>query len=177
MPSLIPSFETQRLYLRPHTKEDFPSLLSMWADPVVVRHITGQPSTAPQSWARLMNYLGHWSLMGFGYWAVEEKKSGSYIGEIGFADFKREIDPSLAGLPELGWVLASQAHGKGYATEATRAALAWGDQHLPGEKSICLVSPDNTLSIRVAEKIGFAETLRTVHKDLPTIVFSRTKPL
>ena len=67
--------------------------------------------------------------MGFGHWAVEEKASGDFIGDLGFADFKRDIQPSIQGLPELGWVLASRAHGKGYATEAVRAAIAWGAAH------------------------------------------------
>ena len=75
----------------------------------------------------MLSYLGHWSLMSFGYWALEEKETGRFIGELGFADFKRDIEPSLKGIPELGWALASPAHGKGYATEALRVVGAWGD--------------------------------------------------
>jgi len=75
--------------------------------------------------------------------------------KIGFADFKRDITPSIRGLPEMGWVLTSAHHGKGYATEGVRAALAWADEHLRTERTVCLINPDNAASIRVAEKAGY----------------------
>jgi len=93
--------------------------------------------------------------MGFGYWAVEEKASERFLGEIGFADFKREIVPSIEGVPELGWVLASHAHGKGYATEALNAAIPWGDKNLSASRSVCIIDPENLASLRVAEKCGY----------------------
>ena len=49
------------------------------------------------------------------------------MGEAGRAEFQREMTPSIAGVPEVGWVLSPQFHGKGYGTEAVRAACAWGD--------------------------------------------------
>jgi RimJ/RimL family protein N-acetyltransferase len=97
----------------------------MWADPIVTRYIGGKPLNAEESWARLLRYAGHWALLGFGYWVVEEKETGSFAGEIGFADYKRNMEPSLDGTPEIGWVIASEFHGKGYATEAVRAAVIW----------------------------------------------------
>jgi RimJ/RimL family protein N-acetyltransferase len=69
--------------------------------------------------------------LSYGYWAVEEKTSGRYVGELGFADFKRDIVPSIEGMPELGWALVPQFHGKGYATEALRAAVA--NRQLPAK--------------------------------------------
>jgi RimJ/RimL family protein N-acetyltransferase len=48
--------------------------------------------------------------MGFGYWVAEEKETGKFVGEIGFADYKRNLEPSLKGVPEIGWVLAGHAH-------------------------------------------------------------------
>src|SRR5688500_3429452 len=109
----IPTLQTPRLVLRAHALSDFDAAVAMWADPVVVRYTIGQPSTAQRTWLRLLTYLGHWDLMGYGYWAVEEKATGRFIGEVGFADFKRGLDPSIEGVPELGWVLAPHAHGKG----------------------------------------------------------------
>ena len=102
-----------------------------------------------------MAYRGHWALLGYGYWAVEEKSSGRYVGELGFADFKRDIAPSIDGIPELGWALAPQFHGKGYATEALRAAVAWGDSHLAQRRTVCIIHRDNHRSFRIAEKLGY----------------------
>jgi RimJ/RimL family protein N-acetyltransferase len=92
----------------------------MWADPQVTRYIGGKPLTEEECWSRLLRYVGHWAWMGFGYWVAEEKETGNFVGEIGFADHKRDLEPSLKGVPEIGWVFASHVHGRGYATEAVR---------------------------------------------------------
>jgi len=100
----IPPIDTERLTLRGHGLEDFTESAAMWADPEVTRHIGGKPFSAEEVWTRLLRY----------------------VGEVGFADYKRNIEPSLGGVPEIGWALASWARGKGFATEAVRAAVAWG---------------------------------------------------
>ena len=90
-----PILETERLKLRGHRLDDFVHCAAMWADPIVTKHIGGRPFTEEESWTRLLRYVGHWALLGFGYWVVEEKITGSFIGEAGFADYKRDIDPPL----------------------------------------------------------------------------------
>src|SRR5438045_3039872 len=87
--------ETERLRLRPHRLEDFEELAAIWADPAVVRFIGGKPLNREESWARLLRYAGHWALMGFGFWAVEERDSGEYVGDVGLARFQREMQPPL----------------------------------------------------------------------------------
>lgn len=169
----VPVIETERLRLRGHAPDDFDDCAALWADPEVTRHISGKPSTPPESWARLLRYAGHWALLGYGYWAVEEKASGRFVGELGFADFKRGVDPTVAGLPEIGWVLAPDVQGRGLATEGVRAALAWGDAHFGSSRTFCIISPDNGASIRVAEKNGYREAVRTTYGGAPTIVFTR----
>ena len=171
-----PLQKTDRLILRRHKVGDFMALHEMWTEPAVYRHIMGRPSTREESWSRLLRYIGHWSLLGYGYWAVEERASGTFIGETGFADYHRDIDPPLDGRPELGWILKTSAHGKGYATEALTAISAWGDAHFDGKETACIIAPENTASIRVAEKIGFKEKLRTTYKGDPTLVFYRPPP-
>jgi RimJ/RimL family protein N-acetyltransferase len=171
----VPVIETDRLILRAHRLDDFAACAAMWADPVVTRFIGGKPSTPQQTWLRLLQYAGHWALLGFGYWAIDEKSGGTFIGELGFADFKRDIQPPFGDMPELGWALATHAHGKGYATEAVRAVTGWADVNLAGTQTVCMISPDNLASVRVAEKCSYREYARTTYNTAPTILFSRSR--
>lgn len=164
--------ETNRLILRRHRLGDFKDCAAMWADPAVTRFI-GRPHTREESWARLLRYAGHWALLGYGYWAVEEKASGDYIGDVGFSELKRTIEPSIDGLPEMGWVLAARAHGRGYATEAVGAAIAWGEAHLDVARFVCLIHPENHASLRIAEKSGFREYGRATYKEQPAVLLQR----
>ena len=91
----IASIDTERLTLRRPRLDDFEESLAMWADPAVVRHISGKPTTREEMWARLLRYVGHWELMGFGFWVVREKGTGRFVGEVGLADFRRDMDPPL----------------------------------------------------------------------------------
>jgi RimJ/RimL family protein N-acetyltransferase len=168
-----PALETERLKLRAHQVGDFTALAAMWADPVVTRHIGGKPATSEESWTRLLRYAGHWALLGFGYWALEEKATGLYAGETGFADYKRILESPLINAPEIGWVIAPAFHGKGYATEAVRAVVAWGDAHFGPVQTTCLIDPENRASIRVAEKCGYRELQPAVYKDKPSLIFVR----
>ena len=145
----------------------------MWADPVVTHYIGGQPLTEEETWTKLLRYVGHWSLMGFGYWAVEEKETGRYIGELGFADYKRDIQPSIENTPEAGWIFSPATHGKGHASEALREVLAWGDARFARGRTVCLIHPENAASIRLAEKFGYEEVRRTMYKNRDAILFSR----
>lgn len=167
--------ETPRLRLRPHRAEDHAACAAMWADPAVTRFIGGQPSTSTQSWQRLLAYVGHWSLAGFGYWAIEERSGGAFVGELGFADCWRELEPSISGAPEAGWALAPRMHGRGYATEALRAAHAWGDANLAAERTVCLIAPGNEPSLRLAARFGYRELARTTYRGEATILYERRR--
>jgi RimJ/RimL family protein N-acetyltransferase len=168
-----PVIETGNLRLRVHRSTDYAESAAMWNDPLVYRYITGKPGTESELWARLLRYAGHWALMGYGFWLVEERARGRFVGEVGFADVKREIEPPLKGMPEIGWVLASSMHGKGYGTEAVRAALAWGDANFGSSRTTCIVSPGNSASLRLAAKFNYRERQRTAYGGDPTIVFIR----
>jgi RimJ/RimL family protein N-acetyltransferase len=169
----VPIIETERLKLRGHCLADFAASSAMWADPVVTRHIGGRPLSKEESWSRLLRYVGHWALLGFGSWVVEEKATGSFVGELGFADYKRDVEPSLKDTPEIGWIFAVQFHGKGYATEAVRAAVAWGDAHFGAAPTACIIDPENLASIRVAEKCAYRKSHPATYKGRPTLVFMR----
>jgi RimJ/RimL family protein N-acetyltransferase len=169
----IPSLETERLVLRGHRREDLAECSAMWGDAAVTRFIGGRPFPRDEVWTKLLRYVGHWAVMGYGFWVLEEKGTGRFAGEVGFADFHRDIEPSVEGSPEIGWVLPPWAQGRGLATEAVRGALEWGSTHLPSQRTVCLIGPENAASIRVAEKSGYREFHRTTYKGTPTLLFER----
>ena len=169
----VPVIETERLLLRAHRADDHAGCIAIWSDPQITRFIGGTPFTAEEIWKRLLQYAGMWSLCGCGSWAVVEKTSGRYVGDIGFFDLRRELQPSLEGMLEMGWVLAAQAQGQGYASEAVAAACAWGEAHGGGRRMVCIISPENQPSLRVAEKAGFRVWQHTTYHDAPILVLSR----
>ncbi len=153
--ALIPEIETERLILSKHQVSDFPALTKLWATESMVRYIGGMPSTERESWMRMLAYGGLWPLLGFGYWAVREKATGQYVGDLGFADFHRMVEPQVKGIPEAGWVITPEFQGKGYATEAMQAALSWLKAQNKYQQTICFIEPRNLPSLRVAEKLGY----------------------
>jgi RimJ/RimL family protein N-acetyltransferase len=172
---MTPTLETARLILRPFRAEDFDAVAAYWGDPAVTRWTRGgQPISRGEAWLRLLQHPGHWALMGYGFWALEEKSSGTMIGEAGFIDLKRAYDPRLEGAPEIGWLLSPRAQGKGYATEAATACLRWGAAHFGPIRVIAAVSVENRPSIRVAEKCGFREVLRKDFNGRTAVFYDRT---
>ncbi|MEP6535144.1 MAG: GNAT family N-acetyltransferase [Bryobacteraceae bacterium] len=162
--------------MRGHRLEDLDSSAALWNDPRVTRYIGGVPLSREESWSRLLRYAGHWALLGFGYWVAEERSTGTFVGELGFADYKRDLQPPFPEMPEAGWVLAPTAQGKGFATEAVRAINQWGDIHFAGKPTACLIHPENAASIRVAKKCGYEELRRATYKNRQSIVFVRNAP-
>ena len=171
-----PALDAARLTMRPHAAGDVAECAAMWGDPDVTRHIGGRPFAPEEVWSRVLRYAGLWTLLGYGYWVLRERETGRFVGEVGLADFRRELHPPVDGAPELGWALARWAHGRGFATEAVRAALAWGDAHLRPARYTCLITPANAPSIRVAVKCGFREARSATYKGAETLVFERTGP-
>ena len=151
-----PRIETDRLILRLHQPEDLDQRLAMTSDESVVRHIGGYTQDAEENWARILRYNGHWALFGYGIFAIEEKDSGAFIGEAGLADFHRGLGPDFDLYPEGAWVLSGEAHGKGYATEAMEAAIAWRERRFGPGRIVCLIAHENEASLGVANKLGFA---------------------
>jgi RimJ/RimL family protein N-acetyltransferase len=157
----VPVLETERLRMRAHTVDDFSALKHMWSEKAVTHYIGGKPMRPDECWTRLLRYRGLWPLLGYGYWAVEERASGRFVGDVGFADFHRMMEPSIRGVPEAGWVLGPDFHGKGYASEALAAAIQWLDAQ-KCRRSVCIIDPANVPSLKLAAKTGFCEYTRTV---------------
>lgn len=170
---VAPVLETERLNLRPHRPEDLDRACALWGDPEVTRFIGGRPSTREEVWARLLRYAGLWSWFGFGYWALEERATGRFVGECGFADFQRAIATDLRSLPEIGWALTSDVHGRGLGTEAVQAAVTWADERFQGGATWCLVDPGNEPSRRLAAKVGYREIERTTYHGAEVVLLRR----
>ena len=145
----IPRLETQRLILRAFCEADLNAYAEMCADPEVMRYIgNGQPLSRSESWRNIAMMLGHWQLRGYGMWAVEEHSSGVMIGRIGC--WQPEGWPGF----EIGWTLRRAYWGRGFATEAARAAMNHAFGELKQSHVISLIRPENAASRRVAEKLG-----------------------
>ncbi|ENN85868.1 hypothetical protein RHSP_17808 [Rhizobium freirei PRF 81] len=171
--TVIPTLTTDRLLLRGHRLDDFDDFLTLWKHKELVRFIGGEMPTREQVWARLLRYAGLWHHLGFGFFAVEERESGRLIGEVGFLDLHRDMTPTTEGTLEAGWGITPPMQGKGYATEAMNAAIAWADSQFAGRRMTCIVELENRSSLRVAEKIGFRRIDDIIYKDKHSAMFER----
>jgi RimJ/RimL family protein N-acetyltransferase len=160
------------LIVRGFTLADLDYFFGFFSDPEASQHVGG-PSGTEDTWRRLLTGVGTWPLIGIGMWAVERREDGATIGHIGFFDFLRDCEPSIAGDPEMGWILAPAAHGRGYASEACEAILAWFDGQF-GPKSIwALISPGNDPSMKLAQKLGFVKQADGLYRDKPQTFWLR----
>lgn len=169
----VPVLETGRLVLREQRLEDFARHAGMLGNAEVMRHVGGKALSAEEAWRKLLASAGLWPLLGYGYWSVERKSDSAYVGQVGFADFKRDMIPSIAGIPEMGWLLTLDAHGHGFASEAVSAGLDWIDKALPGSEVTAIIAPGNAPSIKVAEKAGFSECEDATYHGDPILLFRR----
>jgi RimJ/RimL family protein N-acetyltransferase len=168
-----PVLTTERLTLRAQRVEDLAPIAAIHGDPATMRHISKQPQGREDSWRRVLAGAGLWALLGYGYWVVERRSDRAVIGQLGWADFKRDMEPSIEGLPELGYMIAGPAQGQGYASEGVAAALAWADAALSPERYVAIISADNAPSIRVIDKAGFTLAGPAVHKGEPVLLYER----
>ena len=169
----VPTIETERLILRPYRRDDFGPYSTLFADPEVTRFIGGVPFSREQAWTRFLRQVGMWHYFGFGFFALQDRDTGQFIGEAGFHDLHRVVSPSLEGTMETGWALSPRSHGRGLATEAVSAALRWGDQQFPALKKTCIIDVANLASLRVASKLHFKEARRTVYHGAQVILLER----
>jgi RimJ/RimL family protein N-acetyltransferase len=141
--------ETERLLLRPFRDDDLDEYAAIVGDAEVMRFVgDGHAVDRNEAWQGMAQALGHWQLRGYGLWALEERSTGALVGRSGL--YNPEGWPGL----EVGWVLAQSCWGRGYATEAGRASLEWAWSELHADHVISVIHPDNSASIRVAERLG-----------------------
>lgn len=145
------TLETDRLILRPLHPDDFEAHAAMMADPRVARFLAlgGQVPSRESMWRAFATMLGHWTIRGYGFFAIVEKASGAFVGRAG--PWMPEGWPGL----ECGWGVDAAHWGKGYAPEAAIAAIRWifaANPQLP--RIISLIDPVNENSQAVARKVG-----------------------
>jgi RimJ/RimL family protein N-acetyltransferase len=149
---IIPTLTTDRFVLREFREDDVPALTALHSDPDVMRYLRPNGEVEPrprQAWDYITVQMGHWLLKGYGKWALADRESDVLIGRVGYFDAPYEW-PGL----ELGWTLARNVWGKGYATAAARLALDWGFETLPTDEIISAIIYGNAGSVRVAERLG-----------------------
>ncbi len=142
----IPQLETERLILRAPSEADLDADTAFFASEAA-KFVGGQ-MRRDEVWRVIAALLGHWSLRGYGYWSVDEKDTGEYLGRVGL--WCPEGWPE----PEVGWTLLNHATGKGYATEAGFAARNYAYDVLGWDTAISLIDPENHASIAVAKRLG-----------------------
>ncbi|MFT0861613.1 GNAT family N-acetyltransferase [Ancylobacter sp. G4_0304] len=173
----IPTLLTPRLKLRAYRLDDFDTYAAMWQEPAVVRFIGGTSRPREASWASFLRQMGGWHHLGFGFFAIEDRESGAFIGEAGFHDLKRALVPSIEGTMETGWVLAGAMQGKGLAEEAMRAALGWAREHGKGERLTCMIEVEHAASLHVAGKLGFTTFARATYNGKDVTLLERPRLL
>ena len=156
------SVETERLLLRPLEMGDLDAFAPVWADAVVMRHIgSGSPRDRAGSQELLERLVAHWDEHEFGLWAVVPKGEPAPVGWAGL--MVPSFLPAVLPAVEVGWLLARPWWGRGLATEAGAAAIEWGFGGLGLDRLISIIYPDNTASLRVADKLGMTRWATEQH--------------
>ena len=142
-----PTLETERLILRPTAAADFEAWAAFMADEEVTRYLGGVQARSV-AWRGMLQVAGAWSVQGYSMFSVIEKASGRWVGRLG--PWKPEGWPGT----EVGWGLAREAWGKGYAMEGAVASIDWAFDHQGWTEVIHSIESGNLASRRVAERLG-----------------------
>ncbi|HVM38120.1 MAG TPA: GNAT family N-acetyltransferase [Sphingomicrobium sp.] len=168
-----PTLETERLTLRGWRKDDFRPWLAVMQMPEVNRFLGGMGATAEDLWRRLSAAAGSWTLLGFGGWGVCRRDDGTLVGNVGLFNAWRDLDPQFGEAPEMGWIFAPAAHGRGFAGEACTAVLGWAEANLEPTPIWAIIAPENAASMKLAAKLGFEPLHTTEYHGAPTVVLRR----
>lgn len=147
--------ETERLILRRiDPKRDFEPWAKAMANAETVRYLGTEPMSRAEAWRSMAVVMGHWEIRGFGFFSVEHKRTGAWLGRVG--PWYPEGWPA----PEVGWLTSPDHLRKGYAAEAAKASIDYAFNALGWSEVIHVILRGNEGSIGVAEKVG-SRFLRT----------------
>ncbi len=165
-----PLIETERLILRPPQERDLTGWAAMMADEEASRFIGG-PLEQRAAWAGMAIMRGAWALHGFANFSVLDKQSGEWIGRAG--------PWSPPGWPghEVGWAFRREFWGRGLASEASLATIAWARAHLGWDEIVHIIHPENLRSIALAQRIGSRHKgelgAGIIGNSVPLLIFSQ----
>ena len=143
----IPTVHTPRLALIPFIESHFDTYASLYGAPAVMEHI-GPPLDRVEAWKLMARHAGHWILRGYGGWLVQVQETDEIIGVTGIMYPEGNIEM------EVGWIIKPESWGKGYATEAAGAALAYAFDTVGAKRVMARIAAANVGSISVARKLG-----------------------
>ena len=159
------TLETERLRFRRWSLSDFPTY-EQWCSRIeIMRYLGGKTFDRIQAWRHMAYQVGHWEMLGYGYYVCEEKATGALVGRVGFTNHP--------GWPafELGWTIVPEYQGRGYATEAARMLLQYAFDELKQDRVTSLIHPDNAPSIKVAKKLGQEVQGKTEVLTMPVLIY------
>jgi RimJ/RimL family protein N-acetyltransferase len=144
----FPVVETERLTLRVFEERDFDDYARWHADDETMRYVGGKPMSREDAWRSMATMVGHWTLRGYGMWAVVERASQQLVARVGL--WRPEGWPGV----EVGWMTSPAARRRGFALEAARASLQWGFANLAVDRIVSVIHVDNAPSIALAKALG-----------------------
>ena len=165
--------ETPRLLLRHQVPADLDALWALYRNPEITRFIPDAPRTRDEAREELEWHMhGHPRFPELGLWATILKESGKFIGRCGLLPWTINGTQEV----EVAYTLAQDYWGQGLATEAVKAILQYGFEQLHLPRLICVIDPEHIASQRVAEKIGMQLEVKMILDNLPTWIYSKSRP-
>jgi RimJ/RimL family protein N-acetyltransferase len=162
------SLETDPLRLRPLTQDDLPDVHRMHSDPETIRYTSGRVKSREESLEWLKRAIDSNETHGHGFWALELKPSGGFVGHAGLL---AQVVDDLSET-EIAYWIVREHWGRGLATEAASASRDHGFQTLGRARLISIIHPDNRASRRVAEKVGLRVEKSATHKGVDVLIYS-----
>jgi len=170
---VAPRLETERLVLRGFEAQDFDAYHATMQDPEVMRYLGSDALGREEATRRISMFAGFWQMQGRGMWGVELKSGGPIVGQVGLFDLRRDMQPSIEGMPEMGWIFDRSVHGQGIAFEAAAAALAWHDSTYGRLAIPAIISLGNEASMKLAERLGFIRDADATYRNETIALFRR----
>lgn len=168
-----PLVSTDRLDLWRPVAGDFADICALVEPEAVRRHLGNRPVRAPDEFARFQRNAGSWALYGYGNCIVRLRDEPTVVGLCGVFHSWRGIGHGLDDAPEAGWIIGEGYWGRGLAREAMTAALDWFDRTHGPRRIGCIIEPENSGSLALADRLGFVRTGMAELDGVPLAVLER----